>query len=99
MIGTFALGALVRNSEGFCGAECLVEGFFDCPKVQAIYGNVVALMEAGVPDRQAELPDTYFRELVEMLDGAEAGWRARMLVVPAFRVFVSTDRSIPMSIA
>ena len=71
MIGTFALGALVRNSEGFCGAECLVEGFFDCLKVhQAGYGNVVALMGASVSDRQAELLDTYFSRV-----GSDAGRR------------------------
>jgi DNA primase len=54
-----------------------VEGFFDCLKVhQAGYGNVVALMGASVSDRQSELLDTYFRELVVMLDGDEAGRRA-----------------------
>ena len=43
---------------------------------QAGYGNVVALMGASVSDRQAELLDTYFRELVVMLDGDQAGRRA-----------------------
>ena len=58
-----------------------MEGFFDCLKVhQASYGNVVALMGASVSDRQAELLDTYFRELVVMLDGAEAGWRASQVL-------------------
>jgi len=33
-------------------------------------------MGASVSDRQAELLDTYFRELVVMLDGDEAGQRA-----------------------
>jgi DNA primase len=59
------------------GVAIVVEGFFDCLKVhQAGYGNVVALMGASVSDRQAELLDTYFRELVVMLDGDEAGRRA-----------------------
>jgi hypothetical protein len=50
-----------------------VGGCFDCLKVhQAGYGNVVAWMGASVSDRQAELLDTYFRELVVMLDGDEA---------------------------
>jgi 5S rRNA maturation endonuclease (ribonuclease M5) len=59
----------------------VVEGFFDCLKVhQAGYGNVVALMGASLSDRQSELLHTYFRELVVMLDGDEAGRRAsRML--------------------
>jgi 5S rRNA maturation endonuclease (ribonuclease M5) len=55
----------------------VVEGFFDCLKVhQAGHGNVVALMGASVSDRQLELLDTCFRELVVMLDGDEAGRRA-----------------------
>jgi DNA primase len=59
------------------GVAIVVEGFFDCLKVhQAGYDNVVALMGASVSNRQAELLDTYFRELVVMLDGDEAGWRA-----------------------
>lgn len=63
------------------GVAIVVEGFFDCLKVhQAGYGNVVALMGASVSDRQSELLHTYFRELVVMLDGDEAGRRAsRML--------------------
>jgi DNA primase len=55
----------------------VVEGFFDCLKVhQAGYSNVVALMGASVSDRQSELLERYFRELVVMLDGDEAGRRA-----------------------
>lgn len=63
------------------GMAIVVEGFFDCLKVhQAGYGNVVALMGASLSDRQSELLHTYFRELVVMLDGDEAGRRAsRML--------------------
>ena len=63
------------------GVAIVVEGFFDCLKVhQAGYGNVVALMGASLSDRQWELLHTYFRELVVMLDGDEAGRRAsRML--------------------
>ena len=59
------------------GVAIVVEGFFDCLKVhQAGYGNVVALMGASPSDRQSELLHTYFRELVTMLDGDEAGRRA-----------------------
>jgi len=59
------------------GVAIVVEGFFDCLKVhQAGYGNVVALMGANASDRQSELLHTYFRELVVMLDGDEAGRRA-----------------------
>ncbi len=63
------------------GVAIVVEGFFDCLKVhQAGHGNVVALMGASLSDRQSELLHTYFRELVVMLDGDEAGRRAsRML--------------------
>ena len=63
------------------GVAIVVEGFFDCLKVhQAGYGNVVALMGASLSDRQSELLHRYFRELVVMLDGDEAGRRAsRML--------------------
>lgn len=59
------------------GVAIVVEGFFDCLKVhQTGYGNVVALMGASVSERQSELLDTYFRKLVVMLDGDEAGRRA-----------------------
>jgi DNA primase len=63
------------------GVAIVVEGFFDCLKVhQAGYGNVVALLGASLSDRQSELLHTYFRKLVVMLDGDEAGRRAsRML--------------------
>ena len=54
-----------------------MEGFFDCLRVhQAGYGNVVALMGTSISDRQSELLDTYFRELVVILDGDDAGRRA-----------------------
>jgi DNA primase len=63
------------------GVAIVVEGFFDCLKVhQAGYGNVVALMGASLSDRQSELLHTYFRELVVMLDGDEAGRRASQLL-------------------
>jgi hypothetical protein len=59
------------------GVVIVVGGFFDCLKVhQAGYGNVVALMGASISDRQSELLATYFRELVVMLEGDEAGRRA-----------------------
>src|SRR5215510_396902 len=59
------------------GVAIVVEGLFDCLKVhQAGYGNVVAWMGASLSDRQSELLHRYFRELVVMLDGDEAGRRA-----------------------
>ncbi len=73
----FNLHRAVESAARQGGVAIVVEGFFDCLKVhQAGYGNVVALMGASVSDRQAELLDTYFRKLVVMLDGDEAGWRA-----------------------
>jgi DNA primase len=64
------------------GVAIVVEGFFDCLKVhQAGYGNVVALMGVSVSGRQSELLHTYFRELVVMLDGDEAGRRASRVLV------------------
>jgi 5S rRNA maturation endonuclease (ribonuclease M5) len=73
----FNLHRAVKSAARQGGVAIVVEGFFDCLKVhQAGYGNVVALMGASVSDRQAELLDTYFRELVVMLDGDEAGRRA-----------------------
>ena len=77
----FNLHRAVESAAGQGGVAIVVEGFFDCLKVhQAGYGNVVALMGASLSDRQSELLHTYFRELVVMLDGDEAGRRAsRML--------------------
>jgi DNA primase len=77
----FNLHRAVKSAARRGGVAIVVEGFFDCLKVhQAGYGNVVALMGASVSDRQSELLNTYFRELVVMLDGDEAGRRAsRML--------------------
>jgi Toprim-like/DNA primase catalytic core, N-terminal domain len=73
----FNLHRAVKSAARQGGVAIVVEGFFDCLKVhQAGYGNVVALMGASVSDRQAELLDTYFGELVVMLDGDEVGWRA-----------------------
>jgi DNA primase len=73
----FNLHRAVKAAARQGGVAIVVEGFFDCLKVhQAGYDNVVALMGTSVSDRQAELLDTYFRELVVMLDGDEAGWRA-----------------------
>jgi DNA primase len=73
----FNLHRAVESAARQGGVAIVVEGFFDCLKVhQAGHGNVVALMGASVSDRQAELLDTYFRELVGMLDGDEAGQRA-----------------------
>src|SRR4029077_1552834 len=73
----FNLHRAVKSAARQGGVAIVVEGFFDCLKVhQAGYGNVVALMGASLSDRQSELLHTYFRELVVMLDGDEAGRRA-----------------------
>jgi 5S rRNA maturation endonuclease (ribonuclease M5) len=73
----YNLHRALEPATGQGGLGIVVEGFFDCLKVhQAGYGNVVALMGASVSDRQSELLDTYFRELVVMLDGDETGRRA-----------------------
>ena len=73
----FNLHRAVESAARQGGMAIVVEGFFDCLKVhQAGYGNVVALMGTSISDRQSELLDTYFRELVVMLDGDDAGRRA-----------------------
>jgi len=78
----FNLHRAVQSAARQGGVAIVVEGFFDCLKVhQAGYGNVVALMGASVSDRQSELLHTYFRELVVMLDGDEAGRRASRALI------------------
>jgi len=73
----FNIHRAVESAGRLGGVAIVVEGFFDCLKVhQAGYSNVVALMGATISDRQLELLVTYFRELVVMLDGDEAGRRA-----------------------
>jgi DNA primase len=75
----FNLHRAVQSTAGQGGVAIVVEGFFDCLKVhQAGYGNVVALLGANVSARQSKLLDTYFRELVVMLDGDEVGRRASL---------------------
>lgn len=77
----FNLHRAVESAARQRGMAIIVEGFFDCLKVhQAGYSNVVALMGVSLSDRQSELLDTYFRELVVMLDGDEAGRRASRLL-------------------
>ena len=77
----------------------VVEGFFDCLKVhQAGYGNVVSLMGLSASSRQSELLRTYFRELVLMLDGDEAGSQASRVLaqrLPTARVAVVPDGRQP----
>jgi DNA primase len=52
----------------------LVEGFFDTFKIyQAGHHNVAALMGSKLSDRQAELIETYFDQVILMLDADEAG--------------------------
>jgi DNA primase len=73
----FNLHRVVESAARQGGVAIVVEGFFDCLKVhQAGYGNVVALLGANISGRQSELLDTYFRKLVVMLDGDDAGRRA-----------------------
>ena len=75
----------LHRAKGTAASEArwviIVEGFFDCLKVhQAGYGNVVALMGASLSNAQAALLEQHFRELVLMLDGDEAGWRASQVI-------------------
>jgi len=59
------------------GRVIVVEGFFDCLKVhQAGYANVVALMGTSLSNKQWELLQTSFEEMIVMLDGDAAGQRA-----------------------
>lgn len=93
----FNLHRAVESAARQGGVAIVVEGFFDCLKVyQTGYGNVVALMGASVSDRQVELLDTYFRELVVMLDGDEAGRRASRALAArwpaAYMAWVPTGR-------
>ena len=55
----------------------IVEGFFDCIKVQqAGFPCVVALMGSSLSQCQENLLRKYFREVILMLDGDKAGRRA-----------------------
>lgn len=68
------------------GRGIVVEGFFDCLKVdQAGYANVVALMGTSLSEVQAQLLEQHFRELVLMLDGDEAGQRASRVMAARLR--------------
>jgi DNA primase len=52
----------------------LVEGFFDTFKIhQAGHHNVAALMGSKLSQRQADLVETHFDQVILMLDGDEAG--------------------------
>lgn len=56
----------------------VVEGFFDCLRVhQAGYRNVVALLGVSLSEEQEKLLLERFPRLALMLDGDEAGQRAR----------------------
>jgi DNA primase len=60
----------------------IVEGFFDVMKVhQAGFLPVVGLMGSSLSDTQAELIATNFKRAIVMLDGDEAGVKARAAIV------------------
>jgi DNA primase len=70
----FNLHRAAAGEEEIC---IVVEGFFDCLKVdQAGFGSVVALMGAALYDRQRWLLTERFRRIILMLDGDPAGRRA-----------------------
>ena len=57
---------------------------------------MVALLGANVSERQCELLDTYFRELVVMLDGDETGRRAsQKLAARRWKNVVLSLREVP----
>lgn len=63
------------------GQVIVVEGLFDCLKVhQADYGNVVALLGTSLSEKQWELLQAHFEEVIVMLDGDEAGQRASRIL-------------------
>jgi hypothetical protein len=78
--------AIIGSAASATRRAVVVEGFFDCLKVnQAGHGNVVALMGASLSDTQAMLLERHFRELVLMLDGDEPGRRASRMVAAQLR--------------
>ena len=59
----------------------VVEGFFDCLKInQAGFGSVVALMGSALYEHQHRLLVQHFRQIVLMLDGDATGRRASAVV-------------------
>lgn len=63
-------------------AVIVVEGFFDCMKVQqAGFPAVVALMGTALSENQASLLEQYFREAILLLDGDTAGRRATQAIM------------------
>jgi DNA primase len=74
----------LHRAIGEAAAECaiVVEGFFDCLRVhQAGYRNVVALMGVSLSEMQEKMLLERFPQLILMLDGDEAGQRARPQLV------------------
>jgi DNA primase len=68
------------------GRAIVVEGFFDCLQVhQAGYRNVVALLGVSLSEPQSWLLQKYFRGLVWMLDGDQAGRRASQQLAARLR--------------
>ena len=66
-----------RAADGDSPGVIVVEGFFDCLKVQqAGFGSVVALMGAAFSAAQRQLLTSRFQHVTVMLDGDEAGRRA-----------------------
>jgi DNA primase len=68
------------------GTVLVVEGFFDCMRVsQAGFERAVALMGTELYERPAQLLCDRFRLVALMLDGDEAGRRARSRVAARLR--------------
>jgi DNA primase len=73
---TQVLYNLPRAAEETDGTVVLVEGFFDCIKVTQAEHACVALMGCSISQEQEAQLVAYFRRVVVMLDGDEAGRRA-----------------------
>ena len=67
----YNLGQAVR--ENSAGAVAVVEGFFDCMKVQQAGHPCAALMGSSLSEDQEEILCRNFRKVLLMFDGDEAG--------------------------
>ena len=90
----FNLHRAVGEAAAHAGGAIVVEGFFDCLRLhQSGYSNVVALLGASLSHAQEKLLLERFRELVLMLDGDEAGWRASRQLAGRLRGNVPLSRA------
>jgi DNA primase len=66
----------------------VVEGFFDCLRLHQAGVAAVALMGTSLSDTQRQLLE-FFRHLILMLDGDEAGHRATVTLAARLRPYAS----------